>query len=75
MDLKIFDRMESEVRGYCRSFPAMFSTAKGAWMTDDKGQRHLDFFSGAGDVAVVVAGQDLFANIITTPTLVTVTET
>jgi diaminobutyrate-2-oxoglutarate transaminase len=46
--MNTFERHESEVRGYCRSFPAMFSTAKGAWMTDDKGQRHLDFFSGAG---------------------------
>ena len=24
MDLKIFDRMESEVRGYIRSFPVIF---------------------------------------------------
>ncbi len=47
-DMNTFERYESEVRGYCRSFPAVFSTAKGAWMTDDKGQRYLDFFAGAG---------------------------
>lgn len=46
--MNTFERYESEVRGYCRSFPAVFSTAKGAWMTDDKGARYLDFFSGAG---------------------------
>lgn len=46
--MNTFERYESEVRGYCRNFPAVFSTAKGAWMTDDKGRRYLDFFSGAG---------------------------
>ena len=30
MDLKIFDRMESEVRGYIRSFPVIFSQARGS---------------------------------------------
>ncbi|PKO67867.1 MAG: diaminobutyrate--2-oxoglutarate transaminase, partial [Betaproteobacteria bacterium HGW-Betaproteobacteria-16] len=34
--------------GYCRNFPAVFASAKGAWMTDTQGRRHLDFFSGAG---------------------------
>lgn len=46
--MNIFEQHESEVRGYCRSFPAVFSTAKGAWMTDTNGRRYLDFFSGAG---------------------------
>ena len=46
--MNIFEQHESEVRGYCRSFPAVFSTAKGAWMTDTSGRRYLDFFSGAG---------------------------
>jgi len=43
-----FEKYESEVRGYCRSFPAVFASAKGAWMTDNKGRSYLDFFSGAG---------------------------
>ena len=43
-----FEQHESEVRGYCRNFPAVFSSAKGAWMTDTEGKRHLDFFCGAG---------------------------
>ena len=46
--MNIFEQHESEVRGYCRTFPAVFASAKGAWMTDIQGRRHLDFFSGAG---------------------------
>ncbi len=46
--MNIFEQYESDVRGYCRNFPAVFSSAKGAWMTDTGGQRYLDFFSGAG---------------------------
>ena len=46
--MNIFEQHESEVRGYCRNFPAVFSSAKGAWMTDTGGRRYLDFFSGAG---------------------------
>lgn len=46
--MNIFDQLESEVRGYCRNFPAVFDTAKGAWMTDVEGRRYLDFFAGAG---------------------------
>ena len=46
--MKTFEQYESEVRGYCRTFPAVFSSAKGAWMTDMEGVRYLDFFAGAG---------------------------
>ncbi|HBP28563.1 MAG: diaminobutyrate--2-oxoglutarate transaminase [Advenella sp.] len=48
MDLEIFDRMESEVRGYVRSFPVIFSQAKGSVLTDESGKEYIDFFSGAG---------------------------
>lgn len=48
MDLKIFDRMESEVRGYIRSFPVIFSQARGSLMIDEDGGEYIDFFSGAG---------------------------
>ncbi len=44
----LFEQHESEVRGYCRNFPAVFTSAKGAWMTDEKGDQYLDFFAGAG---------------------------
>lgn len=42
------EKYESEVRGYCRAFPVEFTTAKGAWLTDAKGEKYLDFFAGAG---------------------------
>ncbi|MGB3836474.1 diaminobutyrate--2-oxoglutarate transaminase [Castellaniella sp.] len=48
MDLKIFDRMESEVRGYIRSFPVIFSKARGSELIDEAGKCYIDFFSGAG---------------------------
>jgi len=47
-DLKIFNRMESEVRGYIRSFPVVFDTAKGSTLTSESGKDYIDFFSGAG---------------------------
>ncbi|WP_237173164.1 diaminobutyrate--2-oxoglutarate transaminase [Paracandidimonas lactea] len=47
-DLKIFDRMESEVRGYVRSFPVVFNKAKGSLLIDEQNNEYIDFFSGAG---------------------------
>jgi diaminobutyrate-2-oxoglutarate transaminase len=44
----IFDERESNVRGYCRSFPTVFAKAKGALQWDEAGHRYVDFFSGAG---------------------------
>lgn len=43
-----FDRLESNVRGYCRSFPVLFTTARGATLTADDGRQFIDFFAGAG---------------------------
>lgn len=48
MDTKIFDRIESEVQSYARSFPVLFSKAKGAYLFDEEGQAYLDFLAGAG---------------------------
>lgn len=47
-DLDIFERMESEVRGYIRSFPVIFKHAKGSVLTDENNRDYIDFFSGAG---------------------------
>ena len=44
----VFDRLESNVRSYCRSFPTTFSRAKGSLMFDDQGRSFIDFFAGAG---------------------------
>ncbi|WP_353213721.1 diaminobutyrate--2-oxoglutarate transaminase [Salinisphaera hydrothermalis] len=46
--MDIINRLESEVRGYVRSFPTEFKTARGNRMTDVDGHEYLDFFSGAG---------------------------
>ncbi|MDV2685867.1 diaminobutyrate--2-oxoglutarate transaminase [Alkalihalophilus lindianensis] len=47
-DMNIFSQLESEVRSYCRSFPTVFTKAKGYKMWDEAGKEYLDFFSGAG---------------------------
>lgn len=44
----IFDRRESEVRSYCRAFPTVFKTGRGAFLHDEAGREYLDFFAGAG---------------------------
>ncbi|QPJ61021.1 MAG: diaminobutyrate--2-oxoglutarate transaminase [Candidatus Nitronauta litoralis] len=46
--MEIFEEIESNVRSYCRAFPAMFQKAKGCYVFDQTGQPYLDFFSGAG---------------------------
>ena len=48
VDDTTFAQLESEVRSYCRNWPAIFDTARGSWLTDVDGNRYLDFFSGAG---------------------------
>lgn len=48
MNLKVFDRLESEVRGYIRSFPTLFNTARGSKLFDEQNNVYIDFFSGAG---------------------------
>lgn len=46
----IFQQMESQVRSYCRSFPAVFSQARGSYLYDEKNRPYLDFLSGAGSL-------------------------
>ena len=46
--IDIIPRMESEVRGYVRSFPTVFSSANGPWLVNSDGRRFIDFFAGAG---------------------------
>ncbi len=48
MDMQIFERLESEVRGYCRSFPTIFTHAREARLIDHEGREFIDFFAGAG---------------------------
>ena len=46
--MKTIDRLESRVRSYCRSFPAVFTTGRGCRLSDADGRTYLDFFAGAG---------------------------
>ena len=46
--LEIFEKHESEVRGYCRSFPTVFTRSEGSELFDRQGRRYIDFFAGAG---------------------------
>jgi diaminobutyrate-2-oxoglutarate transaminase len=46
--MTIFERRESEVRSYVRSFPVIFEKARGALMIDREGKEYIDFFAGAG---------------------------
>jgi diaminobutyrate-2-oxoglutarate transaminase len=46
--LAVFDRLESEVRSYVRSFPVLFDRGVGTTLTAADGQEYLDFFGGAG---------------------------
>lgn len=48
MNTSIFENIESNVRSYCRSFPTVFTKAKGSIMTDEAGKEYVDFFAGAG---------------------------
>ena len=46
--MEIFDQLESEVRGYCRSWPTVFDRASGSYLWNTDGRRYIDFFAGAG---------------------------
>ena len=50
MDNQIFEQNESQVRSYCRSFPAIFTGARGSLMFADDGREYIDFFAGAGSL-------------------------
>ncbi|WP_271553082.1 diaminobutyrate--2-oxoglutarate transaminase [Bradyrhizobium sp. CCBAU 45394] len=46
--LRAIEDLESKVRSYSRSFPAVFSRARGSIMLTENGRQFIDFFSGAG---------------------------
>ncbi|MFI5527222.1 aspartate aminotransferase family protein [Kitasatospora sp. NPDC051853] len=49
-DTAVFEKLESEVRMYCRTFPVVFERAKGAELFTEDGRAFLDFFCGAGSL-------------------------
>ena len=46
--MNTFEKYESNVRSYCRSFPVVFHRAKGSTIYSDSGQEYIDFLAGAG---------------------------
>ncbi|WP_084419683.1 aspartate aminotransferase family protein [Henriciella litoralis] len=46
--MELFERWESNVRGYSRAYPTVFKTASNARQVDEAGKSYLDFFGGAG---------------------------
>lgn len=48
MQTQILERMESEVRTYSRSFPTVFTEARGARLHSEDGKQYIDFLAGAG---------------------------
>ena len=48
MNTSVFEKYESEVRSYCRNFPAVFTKAKGSYIFAEDGKEYIDFFCGAG---------------------------
>ncbi|MGH3378223.1 MAG: diaminobutyrate--2-oxoglutarate transaminase [Actinoallomurus sp.] len=46
--MDVFESLESEVRSYCRGWPAVFQKASGSHLYDEQGHAYLDFFAGAG---------------------------
>ncbi|MCU6339512.1 aminotransferase class III-fold pyridoxal phosphate-dependent enzyme, partial [Enterobacter quasiroggenkampii] len=46
--MSIFEKLESNVRSYCRSFPVVFDRAKGDLLYSEDGRAYIDFFAGAG---------------------------
>jgi diaminobutyrate-2-oxoglutarate transaminase len=46
--VKTFERLESEVRSYCRHFPCVFTRASGSRLIAEDGREFVDFLAGAG---------------------------
>jgi diaminobutyrate-2-oxoglutarate transaminase len=46
----VFDRVESGIRSYSRSFPKLFSKAVGATIYDANGVPHIDFLAGCSSL-------------------------
>ncbi len=46
--MHVFERHESEIRGYCRAYPTVFESASGSRQVSEDGVSYIDFFAGAG---------------------------
>ncbi|PWC16419.1 diaminobutyrate--2-oxoglutarate transaminase [Brenneria corticis] len=50
IDMDLFNRLESEVRFYCRKFPVIFRKAEGSLLTDIYGKKYIDLVCGCGSL-------------------------
>jgi diaminobutyrate-2-oxoglutarate transaminase len=50
IETDVFERLESNVQSYARSFPRVFDRARGSEIWDVDGNRYLDFLAGAGSL-------------------------
>lgn len=50
MEQSIIEQTESKVRGYCRSFPAVFASASGSLLKDTEGKEYIDFLAACGSL-------------------------
>lgn len=48
VNMDVFEKYESEVRSYSRSFPTVFTKSKGYKLWDTNDNEYIDFFAGAG---------------------------
>ncbi len=48
LGLGVIEAHESQMRYYCRQFPAIFAQGRGSAIWDESGRRYIDFFAGAG---------------------------
>ncbi|MBO0608293.1 aspartate aminotransferase family protein [Myceligenerans salitolerans] len=46
--MEVFEKWESEIRGYSRTWPTVFTSASNARQVDEAGRSYIDFFAGAG---------------------------
>ncbi|OZG74707.1 diaminobutyrate--2-oxoglutarate transaminase [Hahella sp. CCB-MM4] len=46
--MNVFEKWESDIRGYCRLYPTVFTSASNARQVDEAGKSYIDFFAGAG---------------------------
>jgi len=46
----VFQRYESEVRGYCRRFDPIFASASGSTILDTDGNEYIDFLAACGSL-------------------------
>ncbi|WP_223639939.1 diaminobutyrate--2-oxoglutarate transaminase [Rhodobacter sp. TJ_12] len=50
MTQNIFERRESQARSYCRSMPALFTSASGSELKDAEGNTYIDFLAGCSSL-------------------------